>query len=73
MAKRQSPTPTLAQLRKLAKQKGGTIGSTACADFVFDGEDVCMWWIAYQGNLNKVKECAFAALRALPDKVGPRG
>ena len=76
-------TPSIAQLRKLAKEKGQTITEE---DGVLKLVEQGTWWLKLvHGPLNiltggtivrderDAKRVLAAALRALPDKEGPRG
>lgn len=74
-----SKTPTLAQLRKLAKRKGhllvvkrfegaDTADRSTCVEVTSQGQIVVMAW----GSRTEAQVMAFAALSALPDKERAR-
>ena len=88
MAKRQSPTPTLAQLRKLAKQKGHSeidichviwplrYWKAFCLRDAPTAEGLkpCKEFFSVEnGRREEVLRKLYKYLRALPDKGGPRG
>ena len=85
MAKRQppTPTPTLAQLRKEAVRvfgkkfssvRIGPLGNWLTATVWLDGGFGIIGWMNITAPTSaSVKSGLFAALRALPDKEGPRG